>query len=60
MHHVKRKGFGYLLFIGMLIKTSPLFAAAAATVELVWGTASAVSIAGAAFRISGECLLVQR
>jgi hypothetical protein len=46
VHHVKRRGFGYLLFIGMLIKTSPLFAAAAATVEFVWGTAYAVSIAG--------------
>ena len=46
MHHVKRRAFAYLLFIGMLITTSPLLAAAAATVEFVWGTAYAVSISG--------------
>jgi len=46
MHHVKRRCLGYLLFIGMLITTSPLLAAAAATVEFVWGTAYAVSISG--------------
>jgi len=46
MHHVKRGRFGYLLFIGMLITTSPLFAPAAATVEFVWGTAYVVSISG--------------
>jgi len=46
MHHVKRRCVGYLLFIGMLITTSPLLAAAAATVEFVWGMAYAVSISG--------------
>jgi len=46
MHHVKRRCLGYLLFIGMLITASPLLAAAAATVEFVWGTAYAVSISG--------------
>ena len=46
MHHVKRRGVGYLLFIGMLTTTSPLLAGAAATVEFVWGMAYAVSISG--------------
>jgi hypothetical protein len=46
MHHVKRRCLGYLLFVGMLITASPLLAAAAATVEFVWGMAYAVSISG--------------
>lgn len=46
MHHVKCRCVGYLVFIGMLMTASPLFAAAAATVEFVWGTAYAVSISG--------------
>ena len=46
MHHVRLRFVGYLLFVGMLITTSPLLAAAAATVEFVWGVAYAVSISG--------------
>jgi len=46
MHHVKRRCAGYLLFISMLITTSPSLAAVAATVEFVWGTAYADSISG--------------
>jgi hypothetical protein len=46
MHQAKRRCVGYLLLIGMLLTTSPLLAAAAATVEFVWGMAYAVSISG--------------
>jgi hypothetical protein len=46
MHQAKRGYVGYLLLIGMLSATSPLFAAGAATVEFVWGMAYAVSISG--------------
>ena len=44
MNQAKRGCVGYFLFIVMLTTTSPLFAAAAATVEFIWGTAYAVSI----------------
>jgi hypothetical protein len=46
MHQAKRRCAGYLLFIVMLLTASPLLAAAAATVEFVWGTAYALSISG--------------
>ena len=46
MHQAKRRCVGYLLFVVILLTTSPLFAAAAATVEFVWGIAYAVSISG--------------
>jgi hypothetical protein len=46
MHQAKRGYVGYLLLIGMLLTTSPLLAAGAATVEFVWGMAYAVSISG--------------
>ncbi len=46
MHQAKHSCVGYLLFIVMLSTTSPLFAAAAATVEFVWGQAYALSPSG--------------
>ena len=46
MHQAKRRCVGYLLLIVMLLTTSPLLAAGAATVEFVWGMAYAVSISG--------------
>ena len=46
MYQAKRTCVGYLLLIVMLLTTSPLLAAPAATVEFVWGMAYALSSSG--------------
>ena len=46
MYQAKRPCVGYLLLIVMMLTTSPLLAAPAATVEFVWGMAYARSISG--------------
>ncbi len=46
MHQVKRRRARYLLFVVLLLTTSPLLATEAATVEFVWGMAYALSSSG--------------